>query len=148
RVRVERRFHSPHAGPVSPHAKAPGVASLTRATAARISVFRRCSRDLRLIYATPPAEPPTRTGVVVRGAFRRASMTSASAAIDPTNIKYDSALSLLRARLPECGESLHRFLMVLVFSTGEKTTASDAFAAWRVWLHQQRGVPAGELHPD
>jgi hypothetical protein len=75
-------------------------------------------------------------------------MTSASAAIDPTNIKYDSALSLLRARLPECGESLHRFLMVLVFSTGEKTTAGDAFAAWRVWLHQQRGIPQGELHPD
>ena len=69
-------------------------------------------------------------------------------ATDPTNPRYDSALSLLRARLPKCGEDLHRLLMVLVFSTGEKTTARDAFAAWRVWLHQQRGMPTMELHPD
>jgi hypothetical protein len=75
-------------------------------------------------------------------------MTSTDAAIDPTNPRYDSALSLLRARLPECGEDLHRLFMVLVFSTGAKTTARDAFAAWRVWLHQQRGMPAHELHPD
>jgi hypothetical protein len=75
-------------------------------------------------------------------------MTSATPTIDPTNPLYDSALTLLRVRLSECGESLHRFFMVLVFTTGEKTTAQDAFAAWRVWLHQQSGTPETELHPN
>jgi hypothetical protein len=75
-------------------------------------------------------------------------MTSATPSIDPTNPLYDSALTLLRVRLSECGESLHRFFMVLVFTTGEKTTAQDAFAAWRVWLHQQSGTPVTELHPN